>query len=181
VEFPPERLETTRLVLRRPTVDDAEAAFETYASDPKITRYLTWAPHATSVQTREFFQQCIDAWDLRMGHRMWLVERRDGSELMGALGCTVRFHRVEVGFALGSRYWGSGYMPEALETVCQAAFSDERIARVQAHCDEENTRSARVMEKVGMRYEGRLRQYGHAPNRSSSPRDCLMYAIVRGD
>ncbi len=169
------------MILRRPTVEDAEVAFSSYASDPTITRYLTWTPHTSSAETREFFQQCIDAWDLGMGHRMWLVEQRNGGELMGTIGCTVHFHRVEVGFALGSRYWGHGYMPEALLAVCEGAFSDQRIARVQAHCDEENTRSARVMEKVGMRYEGRLRQYGHAPNRSDTPRDCLMYAIVRGD
>ena len=47
-------------------------------------------------------------------------------------------------------------MPEALKTVCEAAFEDERIARVQALCDEENTHSSRVMQKVGMKYEGRF-------------------------
>ena len=134
MHFPPEELETTRLLLRRPTIEDAEAAFESYASDPKISRFITWSAH-----------------------------------------------RVEVGFALGSRFWGQGYMPEALEKVCEAAFEDERIARVQALCDEENLQSSRVMEKVGMRYEGRLRQYGLHPNRSEQPRDCLMYSLVRGD
>jgi RimJ/RimL family protein N-acetyltransferase len=181
VEFPPEELETTRLLLRRPTVEDAEAAFDSYASDEKITRYLTWTAHADPAQTREYFQQAIDAWDLRMGHRMWLIERKNDGALMGTIGCTVHFHRVEIGFALGSRYWGEAYMPEALARVCEAAFADDRIARVQALCDEENTRSSRVMEKVGMQLEGRLRQYGHHPNRSNIARDCLMYAVVRGD
>ncbi len=180
MEFPPEELETARLILRRPTVEDAAAAFESYACDAKITRYLTWAAHTTPAQTREYFQQAIDAWDLRMGHRMWLIERKDGV-LVGTIGCTIHFHRVEIGFALGSRFWGEGYMPEALERVCEAALEDPRIARVQALCDEENTRSSRVMEKVGMQYEGRLRQYGHHPNRSDAPRDCVMYAMVRGD
>ena len=109
-----------------------------------------------------------------------LTTDEDGA-LLGTIGCTVWFHRAEVGFALGSAYWGQGYMPEALARVCDAAFGDPRIARVQALCDEENTRSARVMEKVGMRLEGRLRSYGHHPNRSAEPRDCLMYALVRGD
>lgn len=181
MEFPPEVLETTRLLLRRPTIKDADAAFESYASDPKISRYLTSTAHATPAQTREYFQQAIDAWDLRMGHRLWLVERRDARILMGTIGCTVHYHRVEIGFALGSRFWGRGYMAEALAAVCEAAFADERIARVQALCDEENAPSSRVMQKVGMRYEGRLRQYGHHPNRSEEPRDCLMYALVRGD
>jgi RimJ/RimL family protein N-acetyltransferase len=93
----------------------------------------------------------------------------------------VHFHRVEVGFALGSRFWGDGYMPEALQRVCEAAFEDTRISRVQALCDKENRRSSRVMEKVGMELEGTLRGYGDHPNRSDAPRDCLMYATIRGD
>ena len=181
MEFPPEALETTRLTLRRPTLDDAEAAFESYASDSKITRYLTWTAHASPAQTREYFQQAIDAWDLRMGHRIWLIKRKQDGVPIGTIGCTVHFHRVEIGFALGSRFWGEGYMPEAMKRVCDAAFQDDRIARVQALCDEENSQSSRVMQKVGMQYEGRLRQYGHHPNRSDKARDCVMYAICRGD
>lgn len=181
MEFPPEELTTARLRLRRPRVEDAEAAFDAYASDERVTRYLTWSAHTSVTQTRDFFQQTIDAWDLRMGHRAWLLERVEDRLPIGTLGCTVYFHRVEVGFALGSRFWGEGYMPEALQRVCDAAFEDRRIVRVQALCDEENIRSSRVMEKVGMVLEGRLRRYGKHPNRSEIPRDCLMYAIVRGD
>lgn len=181
MDFPPEELETPRLVLRRPTVDDAEAAFASYCSDPKITRYLTWNAHTSPAQTAEFFRQAIDAWDLRMGHRVWLILRKQDSMVLGTIGCTVHLHRVEVGFALGSGFWGLGYMPEALAGVCGAAFADDRIARVQALCDEENRQSSRVMEKAGMRYEGKLRRYGHHPNRSDEPRDCVIYALVRGD
>ena len=181
VEFPPEELETARLRLRRPRIEDAGAAFDTYTSDKKITRYLTWSAHTTVAQTREYFQQTIDAWDLRMGHRVWLIERKEDGLLTGTIGCTVHFHRAEIGFALGSRFWGVGYMPEALQRVCEAAFEDTRIARVQALCDEENQRSCRVMEKVGMELEGRLRRYGYHPNRSDTPRDCLMYALIRSD
>ena len=181
MEFPPDELLTRRLRLRRPRLEDAESAFESYARDTRITRYLTWNAHTSVSQTREYFQQCIDAWDLRMGHRVWLIERLEDRALLGTIGCTVWFHRVEVGFALGSRYWGQGYMPEALKHVCRAAFGDPRIFRVQALCDEENKQSARVMEKAGMVLEGTLRSYGDHPNRSEVPRDCLMYALVRGD
>ncbi|MGB3050299.1 MAG: GNAT family N-acetyltransferase [Polyangiales bacterium] len=181
MDFPPDQLETARLLLRRARVEDAEPAFESYASDPKVTRYMTWAAHTNAEQTRDFFQQTIDAWDLRMGHRVWLIERKEDGVLIGTIGCTVHFHRVEVGFALGSRFWGQEYMPEALSKVCEAAFADQRISRVQALCDEENAQSSRVLRKVGMQYEGRLRRYGLHPNRSKIPRDCLMYALVRSD
>ena len=162
-------------------MEDAEAAFASYASDEKITTYLSWKAHTSPSQTREQFQHAIDAWDLRMGHRVWLIVRKEDRHVLGTIGCTVYFHRAEIGFALGSRHWGEGVMPEALAAVCHAAFQDSRIHRVQALCDEENRRSARVMEKVGMRCEGLLRRYGRHPNRSSEPRDCFMYALVRGD
>jgi RimJ/RimL family protein N-acetyltransferase len=181
VEFPPEELLSRRLRVRRPRLDDAEQAFESYASDATITRYLTWTAHTSPAQTREQLQQWIDAWDLQMGHRVWLVQRRDDGVILGTVGFSSWFHRIEVGFALGRPFWARGYMPEALAEVCRAAFADSRIFRVQALCDEENRRSARVLEKVGMQYEGRLRSYGYHPNRSDVPRDCLMYALVRGD
>ena len=181
MEFPPEVIETERLRLRRPTLEDAGVLFETYMSEKIVTEYLAWTPHETVTETAEFLQQTIDAWDLRMGHRAWVIERKTDSSPMGTIGSSVSFHRVEVGFALGSAFWGSGYMPEALVAVCDAAFSDERIARVQAMCDVENIRSARVLEKAGMLHEGTLRRYGHHPNRSPDPRDCLMYAITKAD
>ncbi|MGB8330050.1 MAG: GNAT family N-acetyltransferase [Polyangiales bacterium] len=181
MEFPPEHLETARLVLRRPVIEDAEPAFESYASDATITRYLTWSAHSSAAQTREYFQQTIDAWDLRMGHRVWVIQRKADGVILGTIGCTVHFHRVEIGFGLGSAFWGQGYMPEALAAVCRAAFADARIARIQALCDEENTQSSRVMEKVGMQREGLLRRYGYHPNRSADPRDCLMFSLIRSD
>lgn len=181
VRFPPEELHTERLRLRRPRLEDAEAGFRAYASDSQVTRYLDWTAHRSPEETAAFFQQVIDAWDLQMGHRAWVVERNMDQALMGIFGTVVQAHRVETGFGLGSRFWGNGYAAEALTEVCRAAFDDPRIWRVQALCDEENTRSARVMEKAGMEFEGRLRKYAKHPNRASSPRDCLIYAIVRRD
>lgn len=181
MRFPPEELHTARLRLRRPLVEDAGAAFRAYASDSQVTRYLDWTPHRSPEETAAFFRQVVDAWDLQMGHRAWVVERKTDHTMMGIVDTVVRAHRVETGFALGVRFWGNGYVAEALKEVCRAAFDDPRIWRVQALCDEENTRSARVMEKAGMEREGRLRKYGNHPNRASSPRDCLIYAIVRRD
>ena len=181
MEFPPEHLQTPRLYLRRPIATDAPKVFAAYAGDPQVTRYLAWAPHRSSIETSEFLQQVIDAWDLRMGHRAWVIQRQEDDKVMGSIGCNVHFHRVEIGFALGTAFWGHGYMVEALRRVCEAAFADARLHRVQAICDEENTRSARVMEKAGLSYEGRLRRYGLHPNRSGEPRDCRIYSLVRGD
>src|SRR4051812_9656823 len=60
---PPETIETARLLLRQPCMEDAEATFTQYAQDPEVTRYLTWRPHASIETTRAFLRRCMAAWD----------------------------------------------------------------------------------------------------------------------
>ena len=59
----PEQLETERLVLRKPRMDDARAIFEGWTQDREVTRYLTWRPHERIEQTQEFVQGCIRLWE----------------------------------------------------------------------------------------------------------------------
>ena len=58
----PQELTTDRLVLRFPTIEDAEDIFSTYATHSDVTRYLTWRPHETVEDTRTFLRQRIDCW-----------------------------------------------------------------------------------------------------------------------
>jgi len=51
---PPQRIQTGRLLLRKPRLDDAHLIFETYAQNPKVTRYLVWKPHKTIQETEQF-------------------------------------------------------------------------------------------------------------------------------
>ena len=55
----PEQLETERLVLRKPRLDDARDIFEGWAKDREVTRYLTWRPHQRIEETRTFVQSCL--------------------------------------------------------------------------------------------------------------------------
>ena len=57
-----ERIETARLVLRRPGGADADAIFSSYASDPEVTRYLAWPRHLTIEATRRFLEFSDDEW-----------------------------------------------------------------------------------------------------------------------
>jgi ribosomal-protein-alanine N-acetyltransferase len=61
----PEHIETERLVLRKPRLDDARDMFEGWTQDQEVTRYLTWRPHAQIEQTEQFVQSCIDAWQVK--------------------------------------------------------------------------------------------------------------------
>lgn len=177
--FPPDQLETERLLLRRPRREDAPLILEAYATDPEVPRYMTWLPHEDLRTTSTFLELSIDNWEAREGHRPWVLEIKESAELIGMLGTTVDEHGVCVGYVLARPFWGSGLMTEALEVVCARAFDDPELHRVWAFCDIDNLASARVMEKVGMGLEGTLRRFSLHPNLSDVPRDCLCYALVR--
>ncbi len=69
-----------------------------------------------------------------------------------------RVQVAELGWVLGSQWWGNNYMPEALEAVTHFLLEEVGCLRITAVHDSENRPSGRVMEKVGMTYEGTLRQ-----------------------
>ena len=70
-------------------------------------------------------------------------------------------------------------MSEAAGAVLREALAQPQVFRVDAVCDVANGASARVLEKIGMQYEGVLRRYIVHPNVSDEPRDVRMYAATR--
>lgn len=175
---PPEMIETERLRLRPPQLDDAERIFEEYAQDPEVTRYLVWKPHKTVEDTQAFLRRCLMVWETDAAYP-WVIERAEDSRLLGMIELRYDEHGLNVGYVLARSYWGCGYMPEAVNAIIRWAFVQPDVYRVWAYCDVENPASRRVMEKVGMTYEGLLRRWGICPCISDVPRDCLCYAIVR--
>lgn len=175
---PPEIIETERLVLRKPRMDDALVIFETYAQDPEVTRYLVWRPHKDLQETEQFLLACGRLW--RTGKDFaYAITLKEDDKLIGMFGLHPLKLKVEVGYALARPYWGQGYMTEVLRAVIAWVFAQPDIFRVQAICDVENIGSARVMEKAGMTREGLLRRYVLHPNISTEPRDVYMYAVVK--
>ena len=175
---PSETIQTERLLLRKPCADDAPAIFETYAQDPKVTRYLVWKPHKNVQETEQFLLACGQLW--RTGKDFaYIITLKENDKLIGMFGLHPMNLKIEVGYALARPHWGKGYMTEALCAMIDWAFTQPNIFRVQAFCDVENIASARVMEKAGMTREGLLRRYVLHPNISDEPRDAYLYAIAR--
>ena len=174
---PPETFRTSRLILRRITLADAEAIFGAYAQDPDVTRYVIWQPHRHLGDTREFLQRCVDRWEAG-SEFTWAICLPDGT-LIGSFALRVDGHKANTGYAVARRQWGKGYATEALQAVVDRALQQPQIYRVWATCDCENPASARVMEKVGMTREGILRRWLIHPQAGSTPRDCLCYSIVK--
>ena len=171
-------IETRRLRLRFPTLDDAEEIFLKYAQDQEVTKYLVWPPHNSIRQTKEFIQSCEQR--LENGDAFpRIIEIKSTDELIGMIDLRIDRHRADFGYVIAREYWGKGYATEALKSVVELALSQERIFRVWAVCDVENIASARVMEKAGLEREGILRSYIVHPQISDEPRDCFCYSIVK--
>jgi RimJ/RimL family protein N-acetyltransferase len=173
----PEIFSTERLVMRRPVLSDAADIHE-YASDPEVTRYMEWRTQIDIGQTVEFIETCETRWE--SGEEFcWVVMTQPMSRALGAIACRVRGHAVDFGYVINRKAWGQGYATEAAWAVAAWTISLPGIYRVWATCDAENRASIRVLEKIGLSLEGRLRRCTIRPNLSMIPRDTLIFAKTR--
>ena len=174
----PEQIETERLLLRRPAVADAAAIFNGYAQDSEVTRYLIWRPHNNIQETEAFLADCAAAWadNFRFPY---VITLKESGAVIGMIEIRVHEFKADVGYVISRENWGRGIATEALRSLVDWALAQDSIYRVWAVCDLENPASARVLEKVGMKYEGVLRRHTIHPNVSDLPRDNYCYAVVK--
>ena len=148
-------LTTERLTLRKMLVADTADMYE-YASRPEVTRYLTWQPHPDRDYTREYLQYLGNRYSAGMFYD-WAIVYEPDCKMIGTCGFTAfncTSDSAEVGYVLNPAYWGKGIAAEALSRVMEFGFDDMGLHRIEAKFIEENERSRRVMEKVGMTFEG---------------------------
>jgi [ribosomal protein S5]-alanine N-acetyltransferase len=176
--FPPESFETERILLRPPTLSDAEIIFKLYAQDTEVTRFLTWSPHPSVETTRRVFADYVSDWHSKL-HVSWVITRKLDQMILGMIDARIRRFEVILGYVLARPYWGQGIMTEVVRPLIDLALDHPDIFRISAICDSENLASARVMEKAGMQREGLLHRGVLHPNISSEPRDCWLYAKVK--
>jgi len=178
-EIMPTTIKTARLVLRVPRPEDAAIIFTAYAQDAEVCRYLVWSPHKSIVETKDFLQRVISAWGTRTRFP-YVITRGEDGQLLGMIEVRLYDYKADVGYVLAREFWSKGYVSEALCSVIDVTFALDRVYRVGALCDVDNTASARVMEKAGMVYEGTLRRYSLHPNvNADEPRDVRVYAKTR--
>jgi RimJ/RimL family protein N-acetyltransferase len=171
-------LDTERLRLRPPRLDDAPALFARYTRDALVTRHLTWRPHESVERTRTFLRRCLSG--IHDGSVLpWiLVDRADGQPI-GMIELRPTGHRAELGYVLARDRWGQGLMSEAARAVVEWGLAQPAIYRVWAVTDVDNRASARVLAKIGMQREGLLRRWMIHPGLGPEPRDCWCYGRVR--
>ncbi len=170
-------IKTPRLLLRKLTLADA-ADLLAYASDPQVSRYTSWDQHASIADAHRFINWALERYQ-RKQEAPWGIELKSDEKLIGTIGFTdyvPHNERAEVNYAIAAKYWGQGLTPEALEHTLAFGFTALQLHRIEARCMPENTSSARVMEKVGMKYEGTMR---HALRAKNAWHDLQLYAILR--
>ena len=168
-------LHTPRLTLREFTLDDWRAV-HAYASDPEVTRYMSWGPNDMKA-TRSFVETVVARQqDASRSEFDLAVTLKDNGNLVGGCGIYERKLRgAEMGYCLHRDYWSRGLMTEVAMALLEFAFDQKGFHRVYATCDPRNIGSARVMEKSGMRREGHLREHVF---KDGEWRDSLLYAIL---
>jgi [ribosomal protein S5]-alanine N-acetyltransferase len=174
----PERLETKRLILRRPRRNDGEAIFSRYAHDREVTRFLSWQRHS-SVETTRAFLEFSDAQWARWPAGPYLVESREDGHLLGGTGLGFETQcRAATGYVFARDAWGKGYATETLQAVVQIARG-AGLVRLYALCHVENDPSWHVLEKCGFIREGVLRRHSEFPNLAPNrPCDVYCYAYI---
>ena len=174
-------IETDRLILRRFTEDDAEDMFKNWASDPKVTEFLTWPPHPSADFTRELLKEWISKYE-DDDYFNWVIELKEIGHVIGNISVVnfdERIEAAEIGYCMSSSYWGRGVMPEALKAVMDYLFDVVGLNRVAACHDKNNAKSGRVMEKAGMKLEGTLRATGR--NNQGILYDKVWHSMIKSD
>ena len=173
-------IETSRLILRRAVRDDAEPMFRNWASDPEVTKYLTW-PTYEKVETAH---QILDLWASeyeKPNYYQWMIVLKELGEPIGSISVVRQNDRVEeaeIGYCIGSRWWHKGIMTEALTAVIEYLFTEVGMNRVAARHDPNNPHSGGVMRKCGMKYEGTHRA---CDRNNQGICDAAQYAILRSE
>ncbi len=170
-------LVTDRLLLREFVEEDWRAVLA-YQSDARYLKYYPWN-HRTAEEVREFVRGFLE-WQgerPRTKYQLAAILRAEG-RLIGNCGIrieTADSRQANIGYEIAPRYWGEGYATEAARAMLAFGFEELRLHHIRAHCVAENVASYRVLEKVGMRREVRLREEEWIKGRWW---DTLVYSIL---
>ncbi len=174
-------LETERLRLSRFREDDADAMFRNWASDPQVTKYLTWRPHESQGVTAEVIRGWVESYGSDNFYQ-WAIRFRDTDEPFGSISLmNVSDAQLscEMGYCIGRDRWHMGFTSEAARAVLRFAMEEVGFMRLQAkHCAS-NIYSGMVMEKIGMTYEGTARRGYITLN--DEIEDLRVFSFVKGD
>jgi len=173
-------IETSRLTLRRAVREDAAPMFRNWASDPEVTKFLTWPTHDSVTVSEMVIGSWLQEYE-KENYYQWMIELKELHDPIGSISVVRQNDTVEeaeIGYCIGSPWWHQGIMTEALSAVIEYLFTEVGMNRVAARHDPNNPHSGMVMRKCGMKYEGTNRA---CDRNNQGICDAAHYAILRNE
>ncbi len=173
------RLETPRLQLRAFREAD-ELDLLSLISDKEVAATTLRIPHpCTLAEVQAWLSSHLEEYQAGKTIR-WAVTHGEKGYLIGGISLFLNraFESAELGYWIGKPYWGNGYAFEAARRVVEFGFDQAGLNRIEAHYMDENQASARILQKLGMQYEGHHRQL---IKKGDSFKDVYTYAVLRSD
>lgn len=174
------RLETTRLILRRFQMEDAQAIYQNWACDEDVTKFLTWPPHNTIDVTKMVLNDWIPQYK-NEDYYQWAIVLKETQEPIGSISVVKQndaIHMVHIGYCIGKKWWHQGITSEALSCLIKFFFKEVGVNRIESCHDIHNPNSGNVMKKCGMKLEGTHYQ---ADRNNQGLCDICLYAILAQD
>lgn len=170
-------ISTSRLILRNMRMSDAKDIYE-YSCDPEVARHVLWEAHQNIHQTKAYIRYVLRQYRLGSPSSFCIALKETGRVIgtIGFMWISNENRSAEVGYSLSRAYWNKGYMTEALAAVLRFGFMELNLNRIEAQYECDNPASGRVMEHVGMRREGTLKERLYNKSRFV---DVELYAILR--
>jgi RimJ/RimL family protein N-acetyltransferase/ribosomal protein S18 acetylase RimI-like enzyme len=147
-------LETQRLILRPWKESDAEDLYR-YASDPDVGPIAGWPPHQSIEESLDIIKNVLS------GSECYAICLKEDGKAIGAIELKLNGHtdmterddECELGYWLGKPFWGQSIMPEAAREIIRHGFEEAGMTKIWCGYYEGNTKSKRVQEKVGFKYQ----------------------------
>ncbi len=181
IPLPDITFETDRLILRKIHPKDIQDIFD-YAKNPNVARYVTWEPHQTLTDSKKLIDYALSSYLKGSLEPMALILKDDPAQkvfgTVGLIAASPKNRTYELAYAISEEHWGKGLVVEASKPLINYVFKNFAIERLQCRCEILNPQSARVMEKLGMEYEGTLKASMFIKGKA---RDMHMYSLVRSD
>lgn len=151
----PPTLNTERLILRAMRRQDAPDMFE-YAKLREVTRFLLWREHESLAYTEEYLHYIEGRYSVG-DFFDWAVVLRENGKMIGTCGFAsidTANNCAQIGYVLNPAYHRRGLAFEAASEVIRFGFEELKLHRIEARFMEGNEPSRKLMEKLGMRFEG---------------------------
>jgi ribosomal-protein-alanine N-acetyltransferase len=168
------RLETTRLLLRPLSINDAPEV-QRMAGDPLVAATTLNIPHPYPDGAAEEWIAQHSKWRADGDCYTFAMEEKATKKLLGCIDLSVTDKRGILGYWIGKEYWNNKFCTEATKRLIQFAFEDLKLERVSAYHMAQNLASGKVMANSGMKKEGYFKNHAL---KNGVPIDSILYEIT---